>query len=317
MSLEEEIRQGSWEVASDSYSMSVGELVFLYKEGVLSVNPEFQQFFRWTSKQKSRFVESLLLGIPIPSIFVSQNENSKWEVLDGNQRLATILELFGELRDEDGKHQDRLILDRTKYLGNLEGKQWISDSPDKELPESAKMRIRLARLDLKILINTSIPSAKYELFRRLNTGGTLIKPYEVRNCILIMENRNFFKWLQELAQDGNFQTCLPQRATDEQFDIELLVRFLVLRRMSLKDLRKKLKKAEEPDSFLTNEIVAIARAEDYNMAEEKKAFIKTFTLLARNLGEDAFKRFDPDKRRALGPPLVSAFEVIACGMGYH
>jgi hypothetical protein len=315
MHLDNEIKKRQKEISTNSYSMSVGELLSLYRDGILNVRPEFQRFFRWTDEQKSRFIESLLLKIPVPPIFVSQTEKGKWEVVDGNQRLSTILQLVGELKDKDGNKVEPLVLNRTKYLKNLEEKQWTSDSPDKELSEFAKLEIRLARFDLQIILNTSDPSAKYELFDRLNTGGTFAVPQEARNCLIIMENPRFFDWLTNLSEDENFQECLPltEQAIKEQSNLEFLVRFLVLRAIHINEL----KKINDLASFLTDKILAIARSKDYDKKKEEKAFRKTFKLLTDSLGEDAFKKFDPNKKHALGAVLVSVFEVMAIGIGYH
>jgi hypothetical protein len=103
MSLIEEIKKESQEIATDSYFMSIGDLVSLYKEGEINIRPEFQRYFRWTTTQKYRLIESVLLGIPIPQIFVQQNDNGKWELIDGLQRVSTFLELMGELKDDQGK----------------------------------------------------------------------------------------------------------------------------------------------------------------------------------------------------------------------
>jgi hypothetical protein len=110
MDLETQILQRSKEISTDAYAMSVGEMISLYKEGELDIHPEFQRFFRWTPGQKSRFVESLLLGIPFPSLFVSQNPHGTWDVIDGLQRLSTILQLTGDLRDVNGEPVAPLVL---------------------------------------------------------------------------------------------------------------------------------------------------------------------------------------------------------------
>jgi len=94
--------------------MSIGELTNLYRDGELIIRPEFQRFFRWTSIQKSRLVESILLGIPLPSIFVAQTLGGVWEVVDGLQRVSTLLELQGELKDGEGNILPPLRLDGTK-----------------------------------------------------------------------------------------------------------------------------------------------------------------------------------------------------------
>src|SRR5687767_8500994 len=96
--LEGQIDEARRAISSDGYPMSIGELTNLYRDGELKIRPEFQRFFRWTELQKSRLVESLLLGIPLPSIFVAQTESGQWELVDGLQRVSTILQLQGELR---------------------------------------------------------------------------------------------------------------------------------------------------------------------------------------------------------------------------
>lgn len=133
MTLMEEIDERRAEVRSDGYPMSIGELINLYRDGELDIHPEFQRFYRWSPEQKSRLIESILLGIPIPSIFVSQRDDGVWDVIDGLQRLSTIFELVGELRDEHGDKRPPLELKRTKYLPSLEGKRWEDDASETAL----------------------------------------------------------------------------------------------------------------------------------------------------------------------------------------
>ena len=105
--------------------MSIGEIISLYKENEMDIHPEFQRFFRWTIEQKSRLIESILLGIPIPSVFVAQREDGIWDVIDGLQRLSTIFEFVGELRDEKGEKRPALRPLGTPYLPSLAGKSGL------------------------------------------------------------------------------------------------------------------------------------------------------------------------------------------------
>src|SRR3954465_2499365 len=89
--LEDQVSEARQTISSDGYPMSIGELTNLYRDKELIIRPEFQRFFRWTPLQKSRLIESLLLGIPLPSIFVAQQAPGKWELADGLQRVSTIL----------------------------------------------------------------------------------------------------------------------------------------------------------------------------------------------------------------------------------
>src|SRR6201985_4017399 len=101
MPLQNEIEEAKRLVKTDAYQMSIGELVNMYRDGDLVINPDFQRLFRWEIGQKSKLIESLLLGIPIPSIFVFEQEDSKWELIDGLQRISTLLEFMGLLRDPE------------------------------------------------------------------------------------------------------------------------------------------------------------------------------------------------------------------------
>jgi hypothetical protein len=314
MTLEEEIKEYSTVVSSNSYSMSVGELASMYKDGELNLHPEFQRFFRWTDGQKSRFIESLLLGIPIPPIFVAQRDDGKWDVIDGLQRLSTIFELMGELLNEEGEKVEPLKLTKTKYLEALQDKTWENkNNPENELPTSARIEIKRARFDINIVKSSSSKMAKYEIFQRLNTAGSLATPQEVRNCVLLMTNQDFFNWFKELGKNPNFQNCLvlSSRKEDEAFDLELLTRFIVMVNSDI----SKLQKMDELDSFLTEQIQNIANKNDFDKISLQSAFEKTFDFLNEALGEDSFKKFKENKYS--GPILMPLFEIIAVGLGYR
>lgn len=140
--LEEQVGEARRSISADGYPMSIGELTNLHRDKELIIRPEFQRFFRWTQTQKSRLVESLLLGIPLPSIFVSQQENGAWELVDGLQRVSTILQLQGELVDAEGNKLPPLTMRATKYLPALEGRVWQDEDPDKCLSEAQRLDIK-------------------------------------------------------------------------------------------------------------------------------------------------------------------------------
>ena len=122
--LQIELDKARLSVKTDSYPMSIGELVSMYDDGELEIRPEFQRLFRWSLEQKSNFIESVLLGIPIPSIFVAQREDGVWELVDGLQRISTILSFMGKMRDNNGGLCPPLKLSGTKYLPSLQDKVW-------------------------------------------------------------------------------------------------------------------------------------------------------------------------------------------------
>lgn len=317
MSLDIEIAERRSEIHSDGYPMSIGELINLYRDEELDIHPEFQRYYRWSDEQKSRLVESILLGILIPSIFVSQRDDGVWDVIDGLQRLSTIFQLVGELKDEDGNSLPPLELKKTRYLPSLEGKKWDSEFPGTALGSTNQLLIRRSKIDVKIILRESSDSSKYELFQRLNTGGSQLSDQEIRNVMLIMANPDAYNWVAELAKDEHFQTCvsLSDRALLEQYDLELVTRFLVFRKLE----EENLKSVGDIGEFLSDKILDIAQADDFDVTKEVEgeAFKFTFRSLSRALEERSFRKYDQQKGRHLGGFSIAAFEPMALGLGFN
>ena len=317
MGLDQEIEARRAEVRTDGYPMSIGELINLYRDGELDIHPEFQRWYRWSQEQKSRLIESILLGIPIPSIFVSQREDAVWDVIDGLQRLSTIFELTGDLLDSRGRKLKPLVLTQTKYLPSLEGKSWEDDGTDSAIGPVNQRLIRRAKIDIKIIQRESSESTKFELFQRLNTGGSALSDQEIRNAILVMLNPEVYRWIYDLAQQDDFQMCVPTTERDKQtqYDLELVTRFVVFRTLSEDGLRS----VRDIGEFLTDSIVGFAQSEFCNdvMETETAAFRFTFGTLAGALGEDSFRKYDFSKQSYSGGFSLSGYEPIAMGLGYH
>ncbi|OBK53580.1 DUF262 domain-containing protein [Mycobacterium sp. 1081908.1] len=314
--LQEEIETARQTIRSEAMSMSVGEIVNLYKDEEMVIRPEFQRLFRWDTEQKSRLIESLLLGIPVPSIFVMQREDSVWEVIDGLQRLSTILEFMGELRDESTKEVVApSVLRATKYLRHLQGAAYEEDTEGASvaLTPGQRLALKRAKIDLKILLPESDEKAKFELFDRLNTGGSPLSAQEIRNAQLIMLDPSLFEWLESLRNDENFQDTISitDRLYDEAKDMELVCRFMALIRSSDDDL----KNMGNIDSFVSNKIFATVDEGDFNRGFEGDRFRKIFKALNAALGDDAFRRCDAG--RFLGGFSVSAYETITVGVGLN
>ncbi|GGQ63085.1 DUF262 domain-containing protein [Streptomyces asoensis] len=313
MTLQGEIEAGRSTVKADAYAMSIGEIVNLYRDRELVIRPEFQRLFRWSISKKSRLIESILLGIPLPSIFVMQRHDGVWEVIDGLQRLSTILEFMGELRDEEkGDIMPASELHGTRYLPSLNGLTFEGTDEDSSLTPGQRVSFKRSKLDFKILLPESDEKAKYELFDRLNSGGEAPSAQEVRNCQLIMKNRSFFLWLDELRKDSNFNACalISSRAADEQYDLELVCRFLSLISSTLQEL----KDMESVDLFLTEKMLSLAGEASFDQASWGKVFRDTFSLLATSLESESFRRYDSTKEKFLGGFSVSAFEAVTVGV---
>ncbi|WP_194785182.1 DUF262 domain-containing protein [Actinomyces haliotis] len=305
--LEQELDQARKDIQTDGYPMSIGEITNLYKEGDLVISPAFQRLFRWDDQQKSRLIESILLGIPIPSIFVSQDDDGRWELVDGLQRVSTLLQLQDLLDDEPP-----LQLRGTELLPSLNGLRWrTEDAPS--LTPAQRRDIKRAKFDIKIIKRSSKGEAKYDLFQRLNSFGSSLTPQEIRNATLVSINSDFVSWVSELAKYEPFvnTTRLSDSNISTKYDEELVLRFFWLHQ------------EEDVPGALTNfqeklEKNARHMAEHYNEIREpyEKAFKATFDLLDQSESPDIFRRWYPDSGRFKGGFLNTAYEVIALGLGY-
>lgn len=309
--LTEELKSARRQVVTDGYEMSLGEIVSLYKSGELVIDPNYQRLFRWEDSQKTRFIESLLLGIPVPPIFVFQRENGVWELIDGLQRISTILQLTGDLKDADGVAYERLELSGTNLLPALDGMRWSDDSADgRVFTPSLQLEIKRARIRVEILRKESDEEAKFELFQRLNTGGSKLSEQEVRNSILIMINQNFYTWLQELSTIGQFQRTvqLTLAQQSQQQSIEMALRFVAYRRHPYV-------RGLDVNEYLDIAARHLANLSTAEMATERDVFEWTFQTLHDDVGPDVFKRWDGV--RHTGKFLLSSFDPIAYGVAVN
>jgi hypothetical protein len=270
MSLESEIEKSARKIATDSYDMSIGELINLYRDGDLIVNPEFQRLFRWDLTQKSHLIESILIGVPLPNIFVFETKSGKWELVDGLQRVSTILEFVGILKKPDETLYDASVLAPTRYLPSLEGFSWDGSQPgSKPITASLQISIKRARIGLQILKKSSDEKAKFDLFQRLNSYGSVASRQELRNCIMYMQNMEFFKQLKALSEDERFIRLMnpTDTATANQQMMDYVTRFVVFNYIEYD-------KRWDIEEYLDNGIIEICDPQD---EEEHNSIVENFT----------------------------------------
>ena len=315
MTLEEEIAKEKKLIQADSYPISIGEIISMYTDGELHIHPDFQRYIRWEDDQKTKFIESILLGIPIPPIFVSQEPDGVWDVIDGLQRLATIFGFVGCLRDEDDKLLPPFKLSNTKikYLPALQGKIWRGDDEKTSFTSAQRLYFKREKLSVQIVKKESDRNIKYELFQRVNTLGSQLTNQELRNCVFLMKDKSLFKWIDKLSQYPPFVNCLDLSEKDrlEKYNQEIVSRFFVIKNANLNEIKKAGNFAEFITDFL---ILNWWGNPIYDLRSEEAIFKKTFDILDGTLREDSFKKYNLTKRRCEGRFLVSAFEAIAIGL---
>lgn len=335
MSLQDQIASRAREIRTDGYSMSIGEVITLCNDNDIDIHPEFQRIFRWKAAQKSRLIESILLGIPIPPIFVSQRDDGVWDVIDGVQRLSTVLEFTGNYLDENGKKKPGFRLQAGEYLSEMAGFTWLpgevaededddeSDARPTEVDAPAgkddglvfddvlRRDFKRAKLEFRIITKGSDSSAKYDLFQRLNSGSVL-SPQEARNCLMVMINRDMFQLVRTLADRHPFKASvqLSERQAEQSYSQELVLRFFAQRAFQGADTELR----QEYGEYLTSWMRGVATNGGITTADES-AFRETFQLLVDALGDEAFRRWDG--ARHTGPFSISGYEFITSGVAHN
>lgn len=199
----------SEKIRVDQQMLSVKYMLELMDQDLIELNPGYQRRRVWKdNKKKSLLIESLMLRIPIPAFYFYENEDGKYQVIDGQQRLTTIKEFVnGEFR-----------LTGLEYLGKEYNKRKFKDLNTKYI-----QRIYRTQIAVNILDARSPKNVIYDIFRRVNTGGVNLNPQEMRNAICKQEVRDFLK---RSIQNENYLKATRERVKDDRMDSqELVLRF--------------------------------------------------------------------------------------------
>ena len=220
---------------------------------------------------------------------------------------------MGRLKSPSGDAEPPSVLEATRYLPSLHNTVWesseeISDVVAAEqapLDKSYQLAIRRARLGVEILKRPSDDQTKFDLFQRLNAGGTQANPQELRNCIMLMINGEYFRHIKVAAERVSFKSAFS--ITEDQFDrqrhMEYAVRFLVHAEIAYDG---KL----DVEEYIDEGIVQLAKVG--NASRDARLLDRTFDLLDSISGSNTLRRYDGD--RHTGKVGLVALEGIAVGV---
>jgi hypothetical protein len=185
----------------DHFDIPVRELVRMVAEGELKTAPAYQRQFRWDAARESELVESLLLGLPVPPLFVATDKDGTWELVDGLQRVSTLVHfIFADGRASEAiAKEEPLRLEALTKLTAFEGLEYS------QLPTPMQLAFNKRPLRVTALSDKSQLDVRFDLFERLNRGGILLTAQEVRACIYRGRLNNL---LAELADDPAFKRLL-------------------------------------------------------------------------------------------------------------
>lgn len=268
-------------VRTRGLDLSFNELLDMYAGDELIIRPEYQRLFKWSIEQRSRFIESLLLELPTPPIYVVEVNDGIYELIDGLQRISSYLHFRGVLRE---KPEEFLRLQGCDLVPQLNGVTY------QDLEKALKIKLKRHYVRVQAVGRDSDPHLRYHLFKRLNRGGELLTAQELRNCTIRLLGECFANFIISTAREQDFVTCMSLLSDARKESMELDE--YVLRYFAFKNYRANYDKniGEFLDEYM-EKVTDSTLAFDYD--EELRQFRRTFSALAKTLGELAFSGVNP------------------------
>ena len=289
----EQLENQRRKVDFDTYDITVQQLVTMVQDGEIDVAPVYQRQFRWRNPRRSALVESVFLGVPVPSLFMASNKDGTWELVDGVQRLSTLVQFAGT-----EAARLRLALTGPLTVTDAQRLPALNRRQFSQLPDSVRLQFRTRPIKVITLSDKSDPRVRFDLFERLNTGGLELTKQEIRSCIY---RGSFNQFLQELARDTDeFRRVvrLTGRQETDGTREECVLRFLAF--------TDRYQEFEHSVVDFLNSYMDDARAR-FEYGPQRELFQRTFGALAQTLPSGIVRR----TRRRVTP--INLFEAVAVG----
>lgn len=254
--------------------ISLSELSDMYDVGELIIQPEYQRLFRWSEGKQSRFIESILIGMPLPPIFVIEKEDNVYILIDGLQRISSYLHFRGLHPDcvDDQGSRSMLKLTDCDIVEELNGCSYD------DLPKALQIKLRRSFIRVVVIKAGSDARLSYYMFKRLNTGGEQLTDQEIRNCTIRLLDDTFNEFITRLSENEDFKICadISERKINQKQDQELVLRFF-----AFKNYRDNY--IHNVGDFMTEYMEAVSDPENTDVSfdyfEERTIFDKTFKIL--------------------------------------
>lgn len=258
---------------SEPVDYVIGDLHTRHKDGRLVVQPDFQRYYVFDDTKASRLVESVLMGVPIPVVYLAEEDDYSYTVIDGHQRLFSFFR----------------FLDNQLGLVGLNVFSERNGSKFQELPRDLQNKVREGKLRAIVIKRESPPEIRFDIFERLNTGAVNLNAQELRNCVY---RGRYNELLRALAADQDSLRLFGRKHPDRRMrDREAIVRFFALCQ-NLTTYQPPMKR------FLNREMENYCNMSEEAAREMTQLFKKSVTLTLSVFGEHAFKRFYPGTDQA-------------------
>jgi len=269
--------------------LSIGQLLYRIKDKAIDLSPDFQREFVWKDGAQSRLIESMLIHFPLPAFYMDATDDDNWLVIDGLQRLRTV---------------ERFVLKNNLRLRDLEflGKE-LNDKTHKELPRPFQRRIGETQVTVYKIEKGTPPEVRYNLFKRINTGGLPLSPQEIRHALYPGPANKF---LAELADSNEFKKATNYSIRDKRMtDREMVLRFLAFSITPYQDYKSNYV------VFLNAHMNILNRMSQSDLENLKKRFFRAMDAACRIFGEWAFRKIHSKKGQYshVIKPLFEAWSV--------
>ena len=289
----------SGEVPIEKCDRSLAELKRWKDEGDLIIDPEWQRNYVWTRRQASKLIESFLLGIPVPVIYLARTHDGQYEVIDGLQRLTSAFD----------------FLDNKYRLADLGIRKDLNGKRFRDIDRPGQNKLKNSVLRSFELPSDTGADIHFVVFERLNTGGTKLNEMEIRNCLYRGRLNDLIK---ELAADEDFIRCVNEKTLSRRMkDRTFVLRFLAFYERTHGKCRNGLKK------FLNEFLDTYRNPSDEKLREYRDVFKRCVKASQTVFGNDGFrlKKEKTGTSRSLGEwstrANVAIFQCIATSFASH
>ena len=286
-------------IVSWGADLSLREIKENFKDGDF-VKPSLQRNYVWDKKEASRFIESILLGLPVPSIFLANTTDEKKLIVDGYQRIQTIYDFFEGVCSRD----------RSEFRLNCKeiNERWKGKTYN-DLESDDQRRFKQYLLHA-IIFEQKTPkddSGIFQIFERINSGGKVLNAQEIRNCIYQGDLNDI---ILELNKNQDWRDLFGDKDEESRMkDVEFILRFFTLSSDTvLKSEKTQIVLKKEMNDFMKNHIKMSEEEKD----KAKKNFLDCISFLKNNMGEDVFHNFEKDTekyRKAFHPTIYDSIMI--------
>ena len=277
-------------VYTDRKDLTMANILEMFNDGDLIPQPDYQRDYVMDRKQASKLIESILLQIPIPTVYLCEESDGTLSVIDGQQRITSIVDYL----------QNKFELRGLEELSQYNKKVF------KDLDKPEQRTIKQATLN-SIVIKKESQELKYEIFARLNQGSTKLKPQELRNCVY---RGSFNNMLESIVKynSNNLQKLFLEENKRKQYQ-EYILRFFALRNFST--YSSSIKKT------LNDYMGKHQNDNEDEIANAKKLFNSTFDIVKQVFGETAFCAYDRENKKIMKTFSGSVYDSIIVAMSFY